>query len=464
MKPFGAFLYVLLILGGFLVVSFFFGEPGFLKPKESPSALKETGSEEHTAGAGILAVDSLKTEVRDTLQAKVSGAISQNHISQELNAPGLKYPSGDSSVLSPFFLKLKELPDRQSPLRIMYFGDSQIEGDRITSALRKQFQQKFGGAGIGMIAPDLLYNITHSFTVERSENWVIINFPNINDSVKNRSVVFKTAVLFPGREGWFRIRQIRKRENEKDYQKLRIFYRSPGECGIILKSGGKVIYKGEVAGATSFGALDFDFNFTPPDIGIYFHPTDSFELSAFSLEAKSGVQVDNIALRGLSFPPFSKSDEQAMEETAKLISPGLLILHYGVNIAPQQLKEYNSYRDQLVREIKRMKHLFSGIPVLLIGISDMGRKENGQVVSYPNIRAIREAQSEAARICNCAFWDLEEFMGGTGSMTAWVNASPQLGQKDYVHFTTEGAEKTGNHLAALILTGYEEYLRNPVTE
>ena len=467
MRPFGAFLYVFFILSGFLVVLFIFGETGLLKGGQYQFNKETAGNKEEIIVSDSITnpiFDSLKTEVLDTLNAQVPDSIRQNNISGKSGECGLQFPSGDLAVLNPFFEKLKNPDSSQSPLRILYFGDSQIEGDRITSTIRRQFQQKFGGAGIGLIAPDLLYNLTHSFSVERSENWSIINFTDLNDSLKNRSLVFKSAVLPSGKEGWFKIRQIRNKENKNDYLKLRTVYSSPGDFDVIVKSEGKIIYTEKVDKTASVSTLDFNFNFTPPSVELYFQSTDSLEISAFLLETRSGIHVDNIALRGLSFPPFSKSDEQAMEETAKLINPGLCVLHYGVNIAPQILGNFNNYRTRLIREIKKMQQLFPGVPVLIVGISDMAKKENGQMISYPNIKAIRDVQFEAAQICNCVFWDLEKFMGGPGSMTAWVNGSPRLGQKDYVHFTPEGTEKIGNRLSELILAEYEKYLQTKVSE
>ena len=219
-----------------------------------------------------------------------------------------------------------------------------------------------------------------------------------------------------------------------------------------------MIYKGNIVKTTSVSVLDFDFNFTPVSTELYFQTTDSLEITAFSLETKSGIQVDNIALRGQSFPPFSKSDEQTMKETVKLINPGLCVLHYGVNIAPGVRDGYDYYQSRLIGEIKKIQQLIPSVPILIVGISDMARKENGEIVSYPNIKAIKEAQMNAARACNCAFWDLEAFMGGAGSMARWVSTSPRLGQKDYVHFTPEGTEKVGKRLSELILGEYQKYL------
>ncbi len=456
MKPFWSFLYVFFILGGFLVVSFFFGKISLPGIGQYQSNIETTGNEEKSIITDSIAngiFDSLTTktpEFRDSLQ------MSTNSGTTEIN--GIQFPSGDAAILNSFFGKLDTLNKFQSPLRIVYFGDSQIEGDRITSTIRKQFQQKFGGAGIGLIAPDLLYNNSHSFTVERSENWKNIDFLNLNDRVKNQSLVFKTAVLPPNEEGWFKIRQIRSKENKNDYLQLKIFFHSPGDFNITVKEDGKVIYKENVVKTTSVSVLNFDFNFTPASTELYFQSTDSLEITAFSLETKSGIQVDNIALRGQSFPPFSKSDEQAMKETVKLINPGLCLLHYGVNIAPDIRDDYDYYQTRLIGEIKKMQQLMPRVPILIVGISDMARKENGEIVSYPNIKAIKEAQMNVARACNCAFWDLEAFMGGAGSMARWVNASPRLGQKDYVHFSPEGTEKVGARLSELILGEYQKYL------
>ena len=38
-------------------------------------------------------------------------------------------------------------------VRIIYYGDSQIEGDRVTSALRRELREEGGGTGPGMISP-----------------------------------------------------------------------------------------------------------------------------------------------------------------------------------------------------------------------------------------------------------------------------------------------------------------------
>ena len=59
----------------------------------------------------------------------------------------------NSSAMEKFFEALKSLqanPEQQ--IRVLHYGDSQIEGDRITDKLRQKLQAEFGGSGPGLIS------------------------------------------------------------------------------------------------------------------------------------------------------------------------------------------------------------------------------------------------------------------------------------------------------------------------
>ena len=59
------------------------------------------------------------------------------------------YFSPESDLLESFFVRLNAAA-KQS-VRIWYYGDSQVEGDRITKELRAELQQNFGGYGLGYV-------------------------------------------------------------------------------------------------------------------------------------------------------------------------------------------------------------------------------------------------------------------------------------------------------------------------
>lgn len=75
----------------------------------------------------------------------------------------------DEAPLDKFFEALIKESSSQL-VRIAHYGDSQIEGDRITSDLRELFQKKFGGNGAGFIP---LIDITNNVSsyVYATPNW-----------------------------------------------------------------------------------------------------------------------------------------------------------------------------------------------------------------------------------------------------------------------------------------------------
>ena len=61
------------------------------------------------------------------------------------------HPSDFENGLYSFYKKLSSVKDLNQPLRIMHFGDSQLEGDRISGVIRENLQTLFGGCGVGFI-------------------------------------------------------------------------------------------------------------------------------------------------------------------------------------------------------------------------------------------------------------------------------------------------------------------------
>ena len=69
----------------------------------------------------------------------------------------------------PFFKKLENAKTKK--VRIMHYGDSQIEGDRISGRLRERLQKEFGGNGAGLSA---VIPATRKISLKNipSTNWV----------------------------------------------------------------------------------------------------------------------------------------------------------------------------------------------------------------------------------------------------------------------------------------------------
>lgn len=362
----------------------------------------------------------------------------------------LVFPEDDSLRFQGLAHQLKQASQTKLPVRVVYFGDSQIENDRITSALRKELQERFSGRGPGFVPLDFYYNTQHRLVLETSKNWEIKTFQD-KDFI-NESLLFKNALLTAANaQGWFRIRRIKRLNPGPDYQLMKLYYTAKDSCLVTVMQGRDMIYSGYLIPQNELATLDFQFNRTPDDIRFDFAAKDSLNIAGLSLETGSGVLVDNIALRGLSYPTFESSDKAAIAQMLGQVKVGLFVLHFGVNLVPALADDYPNFRRYFQRQIDFLKRIRPEVPILIIGVSDMAQMHNGQFISYPNIPVIKQVQYEIAMHNHAAFWDLQAFMGGAGAMSRWVNASPALGRKDYVHFSDEGAEMVGQELARILL-------------
>lgn len=108
-------------------------------------------------------------------------------------------------------------------------------------------------------------------------------------------------------------------------------------------------------------------------------------------------------------------------------------------------------------QLRLLRELLPNASVLVVGVSDMARKEEGQYLSYPNIGKVKQAQQNAAKRAGCAFWDLHAVMGGENAIKEWVVASPPLAEKDYTHFNISGAKLVGDKLFQALMSDFQSF-------
>ena len=69
-----------------------------------------------------------------------------------------------------FFDKLQQVANEKAKIHVLHYGDSQIEGDRMTAYIRQMIQIQFGGNGPGLVPAVNVYN-TISFKQSYSANF-----------------------------------------------------------------------------------------------------------------------------------------------------------------------------------------------------------------------------------------------------------------------------------------------------
>lgn len=378
---------------------------------------------------------------------------------------------GKASI-NDFFAVLEKAKSKK--VRIMHYGDSQIEADRITSYLRNELQIKFGGYGPGLF-PVVPVARKMSVNTEYSENWKRYpGFGKKDSTVTHKkygalmafcryspiptSTIISDSVAF---EGWIKIKKPRASYGRtRTFSQLKIFLsNSHTDIKYKITADGVDVNMGVIASNTPFKTLTTVFDKTPEEVLISFTGKDSPDIYALSLEGGSGVVMDNIPLRGSSGTIFTKQDASQLSNMFASLSPDLIIMQFGGNTIPytKSEKDAGDYGNWFKSQINFMKRLNPKAAIIVIGPSDMSVKEKTEYVTYPYLEDVRDAMKEAALSSGCLYWDMYEVMGGKNSMPKWVEADPPLAATDYIHFSPKGAKKMAEEFSTKLFDLYNLY-------
>ena len=363
-------------------------------------------------------------------------------ISDTLNKP-VTFPD----YISAHFDSLYSSGDQ---IRILYYGDSQIEGDRITSYLRQSLRKKYGGTGPGLMLPLMPVMYTKSIYVRSSSNWKRYNYLSFRKGeYPGKSLgPFMTVCRFlpPGvhareEKAYVRISPSQFADSAvSGFEKLRLFYRnSEAKVKVAISADSKTILNDTLGPAPGVKEMSCALG-KPGEVRIDFEGKASPDICGISIESEKGIIVDNIPQRGSAGLEFTMVDSADLHSFYRLLKPELIILHYGLNIVRNVRKDYGFYERGFYRQLERLKEICPGTPLLVVSLTDMAFSEGDSIKPFRNIGLIRDAQQKASETAGAGFWDSRAAMGGEYSIVKWSKRKPPLAQTDLVHFTYSGAD------------------------
>jgi lysophospholipase L1-like esterase len=400
------------------------------------------------------------------------------------------FPNLERDALDNFFESLANIQETNEQVRIIHYGDSQIEEDRISSYLRREFQAKFGGGGLGMVAARPIggsISASHSY----SNNWKRFtsfsltgeplsnkrygaygitckyvgnsydkNFPQYDeDSILSQNDEEEPFEFMDKNRGHVTIRPIAKNNpNVSRFDKVRVFIGNVEENIKLSVVTDKGQFQENISAGLDYKDFNFSFNGSPSSVSVTFSGGLSPEVYGISLESSSGVVVDNIAMRGSDGSVFVKFQQTLAKSMFADLNPKLIILQFGGNAMPviSSEKVAKSYAKQLSNSINFIRRFCPNVSILFIGPADMCKVVDGQLRSYPMMETMIEEIKNICREHNVAFFSMYHAMGGKNSMIQWVNQGWAV--SDYIHFNRKGAEKMSEILYKYIMLEYELFL------
>jgi len=382
----------------------------------------------------------------------------------------IEYPDNDSTVLYPFFELLMNVQHSGNLIRIMHYGDSQIEDDRITSLLRNRLQTRFGGTGAGLMPVSQPYPYNFSMRQTNSDNWNrFAGFGSRDTTIKHRrygALASYCIYQSPGNGSmpdtagaWVRFRSApTSYANTRTFNQCRVFY-SQNRAPFLneIYQDGKRVDAEFFPSAKRLRVIRWNLDRPARDIKLTFKGQSSPEIYGIALDGMSGVAVDNVPMRGCSGLFFTSLDEQLMRDMYRELNVKLFILQFGGNFVPAGLPNYAGYERWFEKQLKQIRKLCPDAAILVMGVADMSQKDKTRFITNPNVLKVRDALRTAAFRNGAAFWDTYEAMGGENSMPSWVFADPPLASGDFVHFNLRGARTIGGMFYNAFILDYNRY-------
>ena len=335
--------------------------------------------------------------------------------------------------LAAFYASLSESGSKV--VRVLHYGDSQIEEDRMSQQIREALQSRYGGRGCGLMP--------------------------LAQTIPNKTV--KQQLRMNGRF-------VQAAQGPRRYlvYGLKRDQRNDGLYGVM----GQVTMMNDslVKGSEELTAVCTPLIPTAAytrwrvfaDTSVHYSfAGDTVSLSGrgavygLSQESETGVIVDNIPMRGCLGLVFTKMDKTQLETFYREQNVRLIIMQFGGNAIPfnENPGTISGIVKGLRQQVQYVRECAPEASILFIGPSDMMRQVDGEWESYPMVPYMDRLLRKMALEENIAYFSLFRWMGGTGSMQRWKEIG--LAGEDGVHFYRGGARKAGNAVADWIIEGID---------
>ncbi len=366
----------------------------------------------------------------------------------------LHYNEEGFSKLSSFFEKLSGVAAKNGKIHILHYGDSQIEGDRMTGFIRERLQNQFGGNGPGLVPAFNVYN-TFAFTQSLSPNFKRYTCFGSDKLASRKYGVMGSAARFTPelkdsadlynytetKTGWIEISPNNNAySRSRAYSQVKMIYNSCySPCLVNVYQNGNLIHQDSLIKDGKQHTLKLNFPNTPGNLKFEFQSKVSPNISHFLLEGDFGVQMSNIGMRGSSGTIFNAMDRSLAGQSLNEMNAELIIMQFGGNSVPsfKDSASVRGYANNFKGQLNAIKAMRPSAAIIVIGPSDMSKLVDGIYMTYPLLPYCVEQMKKVTMEVGGAYWDLYGAMGGRNAMPSWVEKG--LAGSDYIHFSNRGA-------------------------
>ena len=453
MKPRSVVLFLAIVLGLLLIIGVAFPKDGISIGKihlRFPQLHSLIEKPEHKN------IDlETTTESQEMLQLRDSIAWYQFLV----DSSELRFWLPKEDYFDPFWIDAENARESHQTVRVVHYGDSQIEMDRISSQLRSYMQETFGGGGPGLIP---FRTIIPTYAVGQYCTGDLTHLSSFGDSTVVRSSgnygpmmqSFRlhgqaTVSIKAATQSWVD-------DRVKHFSKIGVLYNRLGDTINIslmdVKAGTTFLPHFDGTGRSK--AMFFTDSTTE---SIRLKVNGYADMYGIMVDDGDGVAVDNVPMRGCSGQQFTLVNEELLIRAYTDMNVGLIIMQFGGNSVPylHPGQSISAYCNSIGKQIDYLHQCCPKARILFVGPSDMSTRINGEMRTYPVIPELIDSLAVTALKHHAAYWSIYHAMGGLNSMPEW-NRQGLAGQ-DYIHFSQRGADLMGDRLATAFQNSYSLY-------
>ncbi|PCI40318.1 MAG: hypothetical protein COB53_01590 [Elusimicrobia bacterium] len=371
---------------------------------------------------------------------------------------------------------------RKEPIRVLYYGNSEIGFDRPTSQIRRRFQSHFGDGGKGFLvaAPGWRYQRHSDVVWKQGGRWKIDTIRG----AKRKDGLYGLGGVLAISDGpaWSEFAAVPVENSRPDgyrnfptgtrFSKFELYYQTYAGGGEIT-----ITVDGDEPPTVLSGA-----SYTPKDRVFSLDVSDGphtvrvsggrrpIRLYGAVLERERGFVLDTVQVIGAWANSQQVFDKDHLKRQVARRKPDLVIFQWGAKelmrnpeISAAQVR---SFKNSYAESIRRTMAARPRASCLVISTKDMGMRRRNLIVTRPAVQHVVNGASDAAQKTGCAFLNLYEALGGENTMRRWYEEKPRRVAPDLGHLMRLGAIEVGDTISDILLEAYDQYekeRRDPTT-
>ncbi|MEN7546524.1 GDSL-type esterase/lipase family protein [Rapidithrix thailandica] len=373
-----------------------------------------------------------------------------------------EFKSFSDSALFHIFSQLYFLEKRNDrQVHIMHLGDSHIQADIFTGAVREQFRadNRFPVTARGFVFPYRAVRTTNpfnyyvSYTGKWEKKWIA--------SSRHHSQWGLSGISGHTHSNGATI-QVNPNTKEEGFeiQKVKVFYTNadPQSYDVNIETNPGNFVSGTMEGE---GFKEFVFHKPQNKVKIFLDKTEAmqnqFVMQGMTLESNlPGVTYSASGVNGADVKSYLRCVD--FEKNLQVLNPDLIVISLGTNDAFPYRFDAGLFEAHYRSLLSQIKQALPNVSILLTTPGDGFRRSRRRRYPSKNFGIATEIVVKLAREMDLAVWDFYTIMGGYKAIETWYENG--LAQRDKLHLTQKGYQLQGRLFYEAFDQAYKQFKVN----